>query len=498
MSKTIDERIVEMRFDNKQFEEGVQTSLSTLDKLKKGLDLDGAAKGLEGLNDAARKCDLSTLSRSVETVRAKFSALEVMAITALSNITNSAVNAGKRLLSSLTIEPITTGFNEYELKMGSIQTIMASTGESLDVVNQKLDELNTYSDRTIYSFADMTENIGKFTNAGVNLDDAVAAIQGVANVAAVSGANANEASHAMYNFGQALSSGSVRLQDWKSIELANMATVEFKEQLIETALELGTLVKVGDQYQSTTTDLNGHVSELFTTTTMFNDSLSSQWMTTEVLTQTLGKYADETTDIGKKAFAAAQDVKTFSQLLDTLKESAQSGWAETWQLFVGDFEEAKATLTDFNNFFSEIIGASADARNALLGGALMSSWGQLKNQIADAGLAVDDFTAALQETASETVDGFDKMVEEAGSFDATLSKGWLTTDILAKTLDKMANEATGTTEGIAALSDEQLKNIGYTEEQIEALRNLSSEASNSTGAVAELVNNMTRKSGREL
>lgn len=148
MSKTIDERIVEMRFDNKQFEEGVQTSLSTLDKLKKGLDLDGAAKGLEGLNDAAKKCDLSTLSRSVETVRAKFSALEVMAITALSNITNSAVNAGKRLLSSLTIEPITTGFNEYELKMGSIQTIMASTGESLDVVNQKLDELNTYSDRT--------------------------------------------------------------------------------------------------------------------------------------------------------------------------------------------------------------------------------------------------------------------------------------------------------------------------------------------------------------
>ena len=145
----------------------------------------------------------------------------------------------------------------------------------------------------------------------------------------------------MYNFGQALSSGSVRLIDWKSIELANMATVEFKEQLIETAVELGTLVKVGDQYQSTTTDLNGKVSDLFTTTTMFNDSLSSQWMTTDVLTKTLGKYADETTDIGKKAFAAAQDVKTFSQLIDTLKESAQSGWAETWQLIVGDYEEAK-------------------------------------------------------------------------------------------------------------------------------------------------------------
>jgi len=161
MSTTIDERVVEMRFDNKQFETNVQTSLSTLGRLKQGLNLDGAAKGLEGLGDAARRCTLSTLSRSVETVQTKFSALEVMALTALSNITNSAVNAGKRMISSFTIEPITTGFNEYELKMGSIQTIMAGTGESLDRVNQKLDELNTYSDRTIYSFADMTQNIWK-------------------------------------------------------------------------------------------------------------------------------------------------------------------------------------------------------------------------------------------------------------------------------------------------------------------------------------------------
>lgn len=498
MSTTIDERVVEMRFDNRQFEQNVQTSLSTLDKLKRGLDLDGAAKGLDGLSDAAKKCDFSTLSRSVETVQAKFSAFEVVAMTALSNITTSAMNAGKQLLSSLTIEPITTGFNEYELKMGSIQTIMASTGESLDVVNQKLDELNTYSDRTIYSFSDMTTNIGKFTNAGVKLNDAVAAIQGVANVAAVSGANANEASRAMYNFGQALSSGSVRLIDWKSIENANMATVEFKEQLMETAVELGTLVKVGDKYQSTTTDLNGKVSDLFTTTTMFNDSLSAQWMTTDVLTATLAKYADETTEIGKKAFAAAQDVKTFSMLLDTLKESAQSGWAETWQLFIGDFEEAKATLTEFNEFFGEIISSSANARNELLGGALMSSWGQIKDRVSEAGFAVDDFTEALRETASGSVAGFDQMVEEAGSFDATLSKGWLTTEILAQTLDKLANEATGTSDGIAGLSDEQLKNIGYTEEQIKALRALGDEATSSSSELAGLVQTVTRQSGREL
>lgn len=498
MSTTIDEKVVKMRFDNQQFESNVQTSLNTLDRLKKSLDMEGAAKGLEQVNDAAKRCDMSKLSGALETVQARFSSLEVMAVTALANITNSAVNAGKRMLAAFTIDPIKSGFDEYELKMGSIQTIMASTDESLDVVNQKLDELNTYSDRTIYSFADMTENIGKFTNAGVNLDDAVAAIQGVANVAAVSGANANEASRAMYNFGQALSSGSVRLIDWKPIELANMATVEFKEQLIETAVELGTLVKVGDQYQSTTTDLNGKVSDLFTTTTMFNDSLSSQWMTTDVLTKTLGKYADETTDIGKKAFAAAQDVKTFSQLIDTLKESAQSGWAETWQLIVGDYEEAKKTLTEFNNFFSNIISASSEARNSLLSGALMSSWGQLKDTVKEAGFSVDDFRTALQETASETVTDFDKMVEEAGSFDDTLSKGWLTTDILVQTLDKLANQATGTTEGLAALSDEQLKNAGYTEEQVQAIRELEKQAKSATGPVSELVENMTRKSGREL
>ena len=500
MSTTIDERVVEMRFDNRQFEQNVQTSLSTLDKLKQGLDLDGAAKGLEGLGTAAKKCDLSTLSNSVETVRAKFSALEVMAMTALSNITNSAVNAGKRMISSFTVEPISTGFNEYELKMGSIQTIMASTGESLDKVNQKLDELNTYSDRTIYSFADMTSNIGKFTNAGVKLDDAVAAIQGVSNVAAVSGANANEASRAMYNFAQALSAGYVKLIDWKSIENANMATVEFKTQLLEAAVAAGTVEKSADgMYKVLTKNGQGGVmKETIDATHMFNDSLAYQWMTTEVLTETLKDYADETTEIGKKAFAAAQDVKTFSQLMDTLKESAQSGWAETWQLIVGDYEEAKVTLREFSEFFSNIIDGSSKARNALLGGALTSSWGQLKNEVSDAGFSVDAFRDALRETASESVAGLDKMIEEAGSFDATLSQGWLTTDILAKTLDKLANEATGTTGGISALSDEQLKNIGYTEEQIAALRSLSSQANSSTGEIADLVQNMTRKSGREL
>lgn len=362
MSKTIDERVVEMRFDNKQFESNVQTSLSTIEKLKKSLDMDGATKGLESIDSAAKKVDMSGLGSAVETVKTRFSALEIMAVTALANITNSVVNTGKQMLHSLTIEPISQGFEEYELKMGSIQTIMMSTGASLEEVNKYLQELNTYSDKTIYSFQDMTSNIGKFTNAGVGLEDAVMAIQGVSNVAAVSGANANEASRAMYNFAQALSAGYVKIIDWKSIETANMATVEFKTQLLESAVACGTLTKTADGMYKT---VKGNVIDA---THGFNDSLQDQWMTTEALVGTLRNYADETTEIGAKAFAAAQDVKTFTQLMDTLKEVVGSGWANTWEILFGDFEEAKELWTGLNQVIGGFIDAQADARNKMLQG----------------------------------------------------------------------------------------------------------------------------------
>ena len=360
MSKTIDEKVVEMRFDNKQFESNVSQSMSTLDKLKRSLNLTDAAKGLEGVSSAAKSIDMSSLSDGVHTVGLKFNALYTMADQALRNITNSAMYYGKRIVSALTIDPIKTGFSEYELKMGSVQTIMASTGESLETVNDYLGELNTYADKTIYSFSDMTSNIGKFTNAGVGLKDAVSAIKGVSNVAAVSGANASDASRAMYNFAQALSAGYVKLIDWKSIENANMATVEFKEQLLETAVSLGTVTKEADGTYKT---LKGNT---FNATKNFNEVLQDQWMTTDVLVQTLAKYSDETTDIGKKAFSAAQDVKTLSQLFDTLKEAAQSGWAQTWEIIVGDFEEAKKFLTEINEIVSGILDASANARNDML------------------------------------------------------------------------------------------------------------------------------------
>lgn len=363
---SVDNRIVKMQFDNGQFESGAKTTLSTLQRLKEALNFTGAGKNLDAALNNAGHANLSGLEQSVDTVNNKFSILAAAASVALGNIAAQAISTGATLVKSFAIDPMLQGFQEYELKMNSIQTMMMSTGEPLERVNQKLNELNTYADKTIYSFSDMTQNIGKFTNAGVSLDKSVAAIQGVANVAALSGANANEASHAMYNFGQALSAGSVKLIDWKSIENANMATVEFKNELIKTALAIGTLTKEGDKYISTTTDLNGHVSEAFNATSMFNDSLSSQWMTTEVLTETLNRYADETTEIGKKAFKAATQVKTFSQLIDTTKESIGSGWAQTFEIIVGDFNEALELWTNIAGVIDKFVSKSSDARNDML------------------------------------------------------------------------------------------------------------------------------------
>lgn len=201
MSKTVDDRVVEMRFDNAQFERNVQTSISTLDKLKQSLKLTDASKGLEGISNAAKRVDMSPMATGVETVKMKFSALEVMAVTALANITNSAVNASKRMISAITTRPIKDGFTEYETQMNAVQTILANTqkeGTNVKIVNSALDELNHYADKTIYNFTEMTRNIGTFTAAGVKLDTSVSSIKGIANLAAVSGSTSQQASTAMY------------------------------------------------------------------------------------------------------------------------------------------------------------------------------------------------------------------------------------------------------------------------------------------------------------
>ena len=293
MSTTVDSKVVEMKFDNQQFERNVQTSINTKNNQKKNLDLSGAAKGLDNVNAAARKLDFSGINSGVDTIKAKFSALEVMAVTALANITNSAVNAGKKLVSSFTTEPIKAGFEEYETQINAVQTILANTeskGSTLKDVNSALDELNHYADKTIYNFTEMTRNIGTFTAAGVDLDTSVSAIKGIANLAAVSGSNSQQASTAMYQLCQALASGTVKLQDWNSVVNAGMGGQVFQDALKETARVHG--VKI---------------DEMIKKEGSFRETLKNGWLTSSILTETLSKFTGDLSEKQLKSMGYTKD-----------------------------------------------------------------------------------------------------------------------------------------------------------------------------------------------
>ena len=436
MSKKVDERVVEMRFDNKQFESATKESMSTLDKLKQKLQLKDATKGLGDLEKAARKVDLNPLSKAADTVTAKFSAMQVAGVTAIANLTNSAVNAGKNITKALTIEPVMTGFQEYETQIGAIQTILANTqkeGTNVERVNAALDELNLYADQTIYNFTEMTRNIGTFTAAGVKLDDSVSAIKGIANLAAVSGSTSLQASTAMYQLSQALAAGKVSLMDWNSVVNAGMGGQVFQDALIRTSENLKTGAK-----------------QAIATYGTFRESLTQgAWLTTEVLTETLGQLAGayseadllakgysaeqakEIVQLAETAKGAATDVKTFTQLWDTLKEAVQSGWGQTWRMIVGDFDEAKERMTKLSTLFGGIIEKASNRRNSMLSGALDSSWSKLTSKLGDAGIKTEEFQNRISELAKTHNVNLDEMIEKEGSFEKALKKAFST-----GTLDK--------------------------------------------------------------
>jgi tape measure domain-containing protein len=367
---TIDENVVSMKFDNKEFESGIKTTLASLDILKKSLNFEGATKGLEGVSTAAKNLDLSNIASGVNTIADHFRALSVVAITALANITTEALHAGSALVKSLTIDPIKSGLEEYQTNINSIQTILSNTrwqNTGLNDVNDALNKLNIYSDQTIYNFSQMAHNIGTFTSAGVKLDVAVNAIKGIANLAAVSGSNAEQASMAMYQLSQAIATGTVRLIDWNSVVNAGLGGKVFQDALIETArvhkISVDSMIKDAGSFRA---------------------SLEQGWLTASVLTETLSHFTGDLNEqqliglgynkqqalsivaMGKDAADAATKVKTITQLLNTLRESAGSGWAQTWGIVFGNFEEARTLFTDVNNVLGEVIQTSASTRNQLL------------------------------------------------------------------------------------------------------------------------------------
>jgi len=527
MSKQVDERVVSLQFDNKRFESNVAQSMSTLDKLKQKLNLKGASKGFEEVNAAAKKVDMKGLASNVETVRARFSALDVVGVTALANIANSAVNAGKQLVSSLTIAPVKDGFSEYEMTLNAIQTTMAGTGKTAKEVEKELKKLDEYADKTVYSTADMLNNLPKFTNAGVELENATKAMIGIANATALAGGDAGKASIAFYNLGQAIGTGYLTRMDYNSINNAGIATMEWKNQMVDAAIAAGTLTKAGD-------DLYEAGGKTFTLQQLFIDGLQEQWATTDVMMKVFGDYGDETTKIGEKAYAAAQDIKTFSMMMDSLKATAGTGWKDTWQIIFGDLDAAKVMWTRLTNFISGIITKMADIRNAILDSALgrgFSSLGEkiqgvvnpVKNAIDTAKGALKDYNTIVDEIIAGkwgnaptrwqdlTKAGYDwahaqNLVNErlgdstrhATNYKEAQDGLNKSQEKSAETQKKLSKADADRIADLCKLTDAQLLELGYTKEQIKAFRELEKTAKKLGMPISEFLANIDKIDGRWL
>lgn len=567
MGKQIDERVVEMRFENGQFESNVKQSMSTIERLKSALKFNDQSKGLENVAAATKKVDMNQLASSVDKVKVSFSALQVVAATALSRITNSALTAGKNLVSALTLDPVISGFQEYETKMNAVQTIMAnvsSKGKTIADVNAVLDELNHYADKTIYNFTEMTRNIGTFTAAGVDLNTAATAIQGISNLAATAGSNSTQASTAMYQLSQALAAGTVKLQDWNSVVNAGMGGEIFQEGLKQTAREMGI-----------------QVDAMIKKSGSFRESLKEGWISADVLNTTLKKFTVEgaeqyckqmeasgkyTKEMSAKVIEqartmedAATKIKTFTQLWDTLKESAQSGWTESWEIIIGDFEQAKESLSKLGEMLTGFVQKAADRRNAILRDAMgggEDAWKQIGSIVENAGIKMDDFQKKMIEVGKQHGVVTDQMIKDAGGFTESLKSGWASADIVKETINSYIESGSRVTEStedmtkkletfqkvvdevwrgkwstaperyqllakagydyakvqelvnktvdghrltLADLSETQAKALGFTDEQIATLKDLSAQADATGTDLNNLIQKMSRPmSGREL
>lgn len=514
MSETIDSKVVEMRFDNKDFEANTRTTMSTLDKLKAKLHFPGASKGLEEIGQTAKRVDFSGMSSGIQTVQMKFSALQVMGITALQNITNAAISAGKQLTDAITIDPVKDGFAEYETQMNSVQTILANTqkeGTNIDQVNKALKELNTYADQTIYNFTEMTRNIGTFTAAGVKLDDSVSAIKGIANLAAVSGSTSQQASTAMYQLSQALAAGKVQLMDWNSVVNAGMGGQVFQDALIRTSEHLQTGAKQAiEAYGS------------------FRESLTEgEWLTTDVLTETLnqiaGAYskedliaqgysesqAEEIVKLADTATDAATKVKTFTQLIDTLKEALGSGWTESWQIIIGDFEEAKEVWTKVSDVLGGFIQKSSEARNAILKAAMGNPYSDLAKNIQKVTSATSDYKDIVDSVIRGDYGSgqarFDKLAAEGHDWarvqnliNERLGCSFRYTEELTTSQEDLNKEQAKTIKQILKMSDAELKKNGLTKEDVKALKELQKQSEKTGIPINDLINDMDKLSGKEL
>lgn len=581
MSSSIDQRIVEMQFDNAQFEKGISTSLKSLDNLEKGLKLDGASKGLQSVANAANSMNFDGLQSGIYAVQQKFSALEVIGITALQRITNQAISAGEALVNSLSMDQISAGWSKYGAKTKATQTLVAQ-GNALEDVNKQMEQLNWFTDETSYNFTDMQENIAKFTATGKGLEESVTAMEGIALWAAASGQNATTASRAMYQLSQAMGAGVMRKEDYKSIQNASMDTDEFRQKCLDAGVALGTLKKNAD----------GTYKSLMANSKAFNKSQFAEhltddaWLTSDVMMQVYNDYAkavdqiytyvqdkadageiittseaieamgDKVDAFGLKVFKAGQEARTFDDAIDSVKDAVSTGWMKTFELIFGDAEQSTKLWTDLANDLYEVFAEGGNERNDYLERLMGKQSDALTEAqwktVAETTTATDTLKQALMETAKAHGVAIDEMINDETSFEQSLSKGWLTSGILSETLKKFTNDTVESTEDLTSkldeykkiasdviqgnygngaarktalaeagqdyatiqgivnkmlagteitiedLGDAQLKSIGYTDDQVAALRELAKQAEETGTPLNELIESLNKPSGRDL
>lgn len=504
MSQEVDERVVEMRFDNAQFEKNVHQTMQSLEQLNDSLRLDGAEKGFEKIGDASAKVDFDEMQGALDNLSGKFSAVEVMGVAALSHITRQAVDTGERLVKSLSLDQVTSGWNKYAQKTASVQTIMNATGKSIAKVNGYLEKLMWFSDETSYSFTDMTQSLGQLTASGGDIEKVIPMIMGMANATAYAGKGASEFSRVIYNLNQSYSQGYLSLMDWKSVELAGVATAELKKQIIDTGVELGK-IKKGDVTVGT-----------------FSSTLSTKWADKAVMETAFGKFAefseavkkmvdahpgmlasqaidalaDQYDEVTVKAFKAAQEAKSFSEAVDATKDAVSSGWMETFDILFGNYEEAKGFWSDLAEEFWNMFAGGAAGRNNWLKSAFGSGLDQLLGT-EGFGEAGDNYTNLLQKALVNQGLLSEEGIEEAGSFQKALEESGVT----AQQLYEVLGEAAEHYHQRAAMSDEELDKLGFDRDKVDALANaydsMAEQIQNGSVNLDDLAGKMNQLSGRE-
>lgn len=498
MSQEVDSRVVEMRFDNTNFEKNTRKTIASVDRLMEKLQFKGAEKGLEKLNAAAKDVDFGPMDESLTVLERHFSAFEIVATTALVNITNKFVNAGEKLVKSLSVDQVMSGWDKYAEKTGNVQTIMNATGKSIDQVNGYLNKLMWYSDETSYSFNEMTSALSQMTAAGGRIDKMIPMIMGIANATADAGKIGFAFQSTIRNLTQSYSAGHLQLQDWKSLNLMGTATKALKQELIDTAVELG-VIKEGE-----------------VTIASFESSLQKKWANTEVMEKTFAKYASmmeaayELTqknpgmtssealeqlkgqygELAERAALAAQQATSFAQAIDSAKDAVSSKWMAVFETIFGNKEEATDTWTELANRLYDIFVPPIEALNDRMKEGLDSGWQQMRDAFGD---QADAYTTVLEKLALAKGAVTEEAIEEEGSFAKALQKGKVDAELLTTSL----SDTIKTYAELLETMDEADPRYPYIQKDYEAFLKLNDAVADGSLDLAQYAKGLTEVSGRE-